>query len=773
MAVSELTKSRGKRSKSTLVASAVVAIMGSAMPFAQAQTILNSSCGLANGSDANSVAIGDGANATGTGAVALGGDCLVPADRTEAAGSKSVAVGYSANVSASAPNAVAIGAYSDAAGINSVAIGSGALAKGARAFAAGGARSSADDAIAIGTGAIASGLQSISIGASIKFQSQATAFGATALGGETTASGTFSSAIGSTSVASGARAFAAGGATSSADKAIAIGTAATASGLQSISIGTDNGVGGTNSGAIGDLTGVSGNASYSYGNNNRISVNNSFAIGNNITINTALNTVKGNVVLGNASADKAFVEVDSATVQGRTATLNADGTVTYTTGPAITYSGFAGTAVGVVSVGKAGAERQIVNVAAGEISATSTDAINGSQLYAVAAAINGSVTNIVNNAQTHFYSVNGTDTDANYANDGATGTNALAAGVGATAAGSSATAVGNGATATGNNSVAVGGATVTAAAASGVAIGNGASTTVSGGVAMGEGSVSSTAAGVAGYVPPSADTTQTAAVVATTSTAGAVAVGSAADGVYRQITGVAAGTENSDAVNVAQLKATVTTAVGSVSMNFAGNSGTNVNVANGGTLAITGEATTAGTYTGANIKTVTDAATGAVNIQMAENPEFTSVTTGNTTINNNGLTINNGPSVTSTGIDANNTVISNVAPGVAGTDAVNVNQLTNVSNQLTNVSNQIGRVEDKLSGGIAASAALAVVTPVEPGTYHLSGGAAYYNGGYGLGLNLLKRSDSGRTTMHAGVAWGSGGGGALVRVGAGFSFGGN
>ena len=658
---------------------------------------------------------------------------------------RSISIGT--DIQATGSGATALGERAVATGISSSAIGSTSTASAARAFAAGGARSSADDAIAIGTGAIAGGLRSIGIGTDI----QATGSGATALGEGAAATGISSSAIGRTSTASGARAFAAGGARAFADNAIAIGTDAIANGLQSISIGTRNGVGGTNSGAIGFLTVVDGSASYSYGNNNMISVNNSFAIGNNITIDTAGNTVNGNVVLGNASADKAFVEVDSATVQGLTATLNADGTVTYTSGPAITYKGFAGTAVGVVSVGALGAERQIVNVAAGKISATSTDAINGSQLYAVAAAINGSVTNIVNNAQTHFYSVNGTSTGGNYANDGATGTNAMAAGVGATAAGTSATAVGNGATAAGNNSVAVG---------------NGASTTVAGGVAMGEGSVSSTAAGVAGYVPPSADATQTAAVVATTSTAGAVAVGDASNRVYRQITGVAAGSADSDAVNVAQLKATVTTAVGSVSMNFAGNSGDAVSVANNGTLAITGAATTAGAYTGANIKTVTDAATGAVNIQMAENPEFTSVTTGNTTINNNGLTINNGPSVTSTGIDANNTVISNVAPGVAGTDAVNVNQLRNVSNQ-------IGRIEDKLSGGIAASAALAVVTPVEPGTYHLSGGAAYYNGGYGLGLNLLKRSDSGRTTMHAGVAWGSGGGGALVRVGAGFSFGGN
>ncbi|RRH78735.1 hypothetical protein EH244_32245, partial [Variovorax beijingensis] len=64
-----------------------------------------------------------------------------------------------------------------------------------------------------------------------------------------------------------------------------------------------------------------------------------------------------------------------------------------------------------------------------------------------------------------------------------------------------------------------------------------------------------------------------------------------------------------------------------------------------------------------------------VQIATSATPNFTSVTTGDTVMNNNGLTIAGGPSVTITGIDANNTVITNVAPGVAPTDAVNVDQL--------------------------------------------------------------------------------------------------
>jgi autotransporter adhesin len=88
----------------------------------------------------------------------------------------------------------------------------------------------------------------------------------------------------------------------------------------------------------------------------------------------------------------------------------------------------------------------------------------------------------------------------------------------------------------------------------GVAVGAGATVTTEGGVAIGADSVASREAGAAGYVPPAASPAQASAIVATRGTRGAVAVGDAEAGEYRQITGVAAGSEDSDAVNVAQLK---------------------------------------------------------------------------------------------------------------------------------------------------------------------------------------------------------------------------
>ena len=79
---------------------------------------------------------------------------------------------------------------------------------------------------------------------------------------------------------------------------------------------------------------------------------------------------------------------------------------------------------------------------------------------------------------------------------------------------------------------------------------------VNGGVALGSGAVANTGPGVAGFERAGATPAQAAAIAATTSTQGAVAVGDPATGQYRQVTGVAAGATDSDAVNVSQLKAT-------------------------------------------------------------------------------------------------------------------------------------------------------------------------------------------------------------------------
>ena len=135
-------------------------------------------------------------------------------------------------------------------------------------------------------------------------------------------------------------------------------------GNKNSAVGAYNKIEGNQSGAFGvgtyNVAAVKGDNSYSVGNKNQVSANNTFVIGNHV--NTSLDNA---VVLGNNST------AESSDVVGTPSYTYAGGTVN-----------FAGTApVSTVSVGATGQERTITHVAAGRVSADSTDAINGSQLY--------------------------------------------------------------------------------------------------------------------------------------------------------------------------------------------------------------------------------------------------------------------------------------------------------------------------------------------------------------------------------------------------------
>lgn len=203
--------------------------------------------------------------------------------------------------------------------------------------------------------------------------------------------------------------------TASATTSIAIGTGATASGTNSISIGTGNIVTGNNSGAIGDPTTISGNASYSLGNDNSIPTDNTFVVGNNVTA-----TADNSVFLGDNTAYVA----QGSTTEGLSTTYTSStiGSRTYS------YAG-GDTNTSVVSVGSESGTRRIQNVSAGLVSATSTDAINGSQLYAVANTLGTEIdtlSNIVNNINTNFYgSLNRLDNKINKVGAGAAALSAL------------------------------------------------------------------------------------------------------------------------------------------------------------------------------------------------------------------------------------------------------------------------------------------------------------------------------------------------------------
>ena len=203
---------------------------------------------------------------------------------------------------------------------------------------------SANSSSAFGYFNTAGGLASSAFG----WSNTASAENASAFGYVNEASGLASSAFGFSNTASG-------------DNANAFGYNNIASGSKSNVFGTGNTVSGSSSTAVGTANEVAAENSTAIGNNNTISsgAENSAALGNNISI-----SLKDSVALGNNSTATAINSV----------TGNSS------------YTKWAGVSdvVGVVSVGSSGATRQIQNVAAGQVSATSTDAVNGSQLYEVA-----------------------------------------------------------------------------------------------------------------------------------------------------------------------------------------------------------------------------------------------------------------------------------------------------------------------------------------------------------------------------------------------------
>ncbi|MGK7669704.1 trimeric autotransporter adhesin Ata [Acinetobacter baumannii] len=141
-------------------------------------------------------------------------------------------------------------------------------------------------------------------------------------------------------------------------------------------------------------------------------------------------------------------------------------------------------------------------------------------------------------------------------------------------------------------------------------------------------------------------------------------------------------------------------------LNFAGNSGADVHRKLGDKLNIVGGAaasTPAAKTSGENI--ITRTTQDGIQIELLKDSKFDSVTTGNTTLNTNGLTIKEGPSITKEGINAGGKHITNVADGVNAKDAVNVDQLTkvkeNLNGRITDTNNQLNDAKKDLGNQIA------------------------------------------------------------------------
>ena len=530
------------------------------------------------------VAIGDYAQATGGLSFSLGNYAQSTKPSAMAIGTASLSSGF---------NSLAMMRQSAATGNFSTAIGTTSWASGTGSFALGySAQSKGDQSIAIGaaepitvagsgnepsasyngdTNTVTEGARSLAFGTKARTTAAATdsmAFGsnaktkaanAVAMGNSSRATGTDSFAFGNTASAAGANAIAMGR-TAQASKvnaialggqakaleanALAIGGTAEASKAGTMAIGSAAKATSSNATAIGNGAEVTGENSMALGSGAKISSNNSIALGAGTEFNDPLvNTYaaftnemnpaeSGIVAVGNTSTPRRIVNVaggqndnDAATIkQLRYVNNNLAMTIA---GP--TYTGYE---------------------ANGSTYKAPDFNIKNSTYHTIKEAVEA--------AQTNFFSAKGTSADANYDNKGATGTNATAAGVRASAAGNFGTALGADATATSDK---------------GTALGYTAKVTKDDGVALGSNSVANTEAGVAGYDVSAADNRANKYTALTgnvaTSTLGAVSVGQSTSvgNETRQITNLAAGKKDTDAVNVAQLR--------NVNLKIAGNTNDN------------------------------------------------------------------------------------------------------------------------------------------------------------------------------------------------------
>lgn len=633
-------------------------------------------------------ALGNGAKASNTGATAIGSGAV-------ANGTSSVALGQ--NASAQNDNAVAIG-HGSGAYANSVSIG-------------GNARSTAERSVHIGAMSdsnTTTGSASVSIGADAK----ATASGAASLGTGAVASGTDSLALGQNSSSTGNGSVAIGyqtKVTSNKEHATAVGTSAEANATEGTVLGYNAKVNGDKGVALGSGASVAAEN----GNKTSVALGAGSQVNNGDTVGTSSLSIKDT-----------YGETSDST----------------------TYNFAGANPTGTISVGSGSGSseqtRTITHVAAGRVSSTSTDAINGSQLYGVAQSIEKVEQNVAKTA-TRYYSVNATDTGtgSNYLNDGAHGLNSLAAGnkaqaygVGSLAIGYSslagsasndntlfssmaigpyAKAQGTGAIAFGNSSsssgyggVALGGG-ANVSSYGGVALGGTTSATATGGVALGTGSKASTAAGLAGYLSGSKKAGQADSVW--TSTIGAVSLGGgtfktdSGEKIYtRQITNLAAGTQDTDAVNVAQLKA-----VEQEGLSLTGNDGSKVTQSLGGnfniTGGLTGDALKDEVASTANLGVRKNAKGDGLEVVMTTTPSFDSVTAKNSITIKNASTADGTSdiSLNGNGLFMGSKKITGLAAGTADTDAVNFGQLSKVSNELTAFENKTIQVGGNGGGTIS------------------------------------------------------------------------
>ena len=668
----------------------------------------------------NGVAIGDYARATGGLATSIGAFSQAEDLGSTAIGTASRAKGF---------NSLAMMRQSAAIGDYSAAIGSVAYAKGQASFA-------------FGASATANGNQSIAIGNS----APKTIPGAAGAGNEakrtkydglnnTQTNGERSVAIGSGAQTNGNDSFAFGSlaktgsfyqgkdgylgenvtrTADAAEKAIAFGTSATATGNASVAFGYNALGGETNAIAFGVESKAHKADSIAFGSNANATKANSIAFGSNaealhenvITIGKdSKATKKGAMTIGEAAQSNA----NNSLALGNGTIINQEDIKN----PNAKYTNDSfDIENGVVAIANKGKERRLVNLAAGR---EDTDAVNVKQLTEVndnlAKSIAGdnyngysidgngrytykapdfniknqtlhNVKDAVELAQTNYVSVNAdktkqTDADSNYDNLGAKAAGSIALGefTGTSATATDSVAIGHNTKVNGQNTVAIG-ANITAA--------------TNGSVILGDSSKTDGSHATETVASKEIDGHSYTFEGKAKDAGRFVSVGE--KGNERQIKNVAAGhveANSTDAINGSQLYAvasrveqgwkitTAKTGTGEVSGNA------EKKVAMGDTVTLTA---------GDNIKITQNEKN--LTVATKENVNFTTVTTGNTTLGDNGLTINNGPSITQDGINAGDKKITNVSNGTISPnskDAVNGSQLYATNQNVTNNANNIAK----------------------------------------------------------------------------------
>ena len=641
-----------------------------------------------------SVAIGAMSQAAGDASMAMGLNALAEGDASTAIGplarskgKNSIAMGRTAL--AKEEGAVAVGNESLADGTSGTALGNKAKAKknydiavGYNAAAEGNPTAPGltdGSALSIGTNANAKGTNAVSIGNNAQATNKSTvAVGGTASGDSATSLGYVTTASGTSSVALGYYAQAAG------NYGTAVGGSAKAEGGSSIAVGAGaEAAGGKGNTAIGHKAKVesaAGDGNIAFGSSASVKDGAGHVV---IGKNASANTVNGyGIAIGNsasigigAAADAAAIGTGSR-VEGSGIAFGRQAQVTASS----TESGIAiGTESSVDGAQKGtaiGYKAKVLSSGDDSGLAIGTESSAGGNEGSIALGKKASVDSSTN------------------AGGVAIGLNASAKGISSIVIGKDAKAddgnqahviaIGVGATATGTSQYSsVMGSAAKASREYSTVLGSNANSEVDGGVALGANSISNRHAGGSAtgdvrttnpYIPAGAGAAQVNAINATKGTTGAVSVGS--DTVKRQIINVAAGTDDSDAVNVAQLKAAAANAAGSVSWTVQENYSDVNEVKNGSKVNFAD-----GTNTTASVTKDASGKVTAVKYDLKKDVDLGS--DGSLTISN--VKINN------TGINAGNKQITNVASGGnTTTNAANIGDVqTAVNNAVTNVTNTL------------------------------------------------------------------------------------